>query len=266
MYETPLDVVPLWALFLIVGVLGWLGMEVGYRAGTWRHARLADEKETPVGAMVGAILGLLAFMLAFTFSMAASRFDDRRRAVLDEANAIGTAFLRTELLPEPQRSEAAKLLREYVTVRVRGMEEHRVEQAVVRSEELQQLLWSQAMAEARNDPRSVMVGLFVQSVNELIDLHSTRIQAGLRSRIPAEIWTALTILALLGMASVGYHAGLSATRRSPAMLVLVLAFAGVLMLIADLDRGSEGFLTVSQQALIDVQRSMQLPESTGTHP
>ena len=64
-------------------------------------------------------------------------------------------------------------------------------------------------------------------------------------------------LALLGMASAGYQAGLSETRRSPAMFGMVLAFAGVLLLIADLDRGAEGFLTVSQEAMLDLQKSMQ---------
>jgi len=84
---------------------------------------------------------------------------------------------------------------------------------------------------------------------------------GLRSRIPVGIWTGLLALTLLGMASVGYHSGLAATRRSPAMLGLVLALAGVLYLITDLDRGHEGLLQVSQQAMIDVQRSMA-PESS----
>ena len=91
----------------------------------------------------------------------------------------------------------------------------------------------------------------------MIDLHAKRIQVGLRNRIPMIIWAGLFALALLGMAAVGYQAGLAATRRSPAMFALVLAFAGVLYLIADLDRPHEGLLRVSQQALIDVQKSMQ---------
>jgi hypothetical protein len=102
-----------------------------------------------------------------------------------------------------------------------------------------------------------MTSLFIQSLNEMIDLHAKRVQVAARSRIPLSIWVGLFTLALLGMAAVGYQSGLAATRRSPAMLGLVLAFAGVLYLIADLDRGQEGFLVVSQQALIDVQKSMQ---------
>ncbi len=256
MNREPLDVVPVWGLFLAACGLIWLALEGGYRLGRWRHARAAEEKETSVGAMVGSILGLLAFLLAFTFGLAASRFDDRRQTVLLEANAIGTTYLRARLLPEPQRTESAKLLREYVDVRVRGVQEGTVAAAVIRSEELHELMWAQAVkaAEKKDSP---ITGLFVQSLNEVIDLHAKRLLIGMRSRIPIIIWLGLFGLALLGMAAVGYQAGLSATRRSPAMSALVLAFAGVLYLIADLDRPNEGLLRVSQQALIDVRKSME---------
>jgi hypothetical protein len=252
-----LDVVPLWGLFLAAGVLAILAVEGGYRLGRWRHARTAEEKDAPVGAMVGAILGLLAFMLAFTFGLAASRFEARRQVVLEEANAIGTTYLRARLLPAPQGDEAAKLLREYVDVRVRAVRESNVTEAIARSEKLHEQLWSQATAAAEKNPGSIMTGLFVQSLNEVIDLHAKRVLVGTRSRIPISIWGGLFGLAVVGMASVGYQAGLSATRRSPAMLLLVLAFAGVLFLIVDLDRGQEGFLRVSQAAMTDLQRTMQ---------
>jgi hypothetical protein len=253
----PLDIFPLWGLFLAVCALGSLAVEGGYRLGRWRHARAADEKEAPVGAMVAAILGLLAFMLAFTFGLAASRFDARRQVILEEANAIGTAYLRTRLLPEPQRTEIATLLREYVDVRVRGVQEGKIAEAIARSEELHEHLWSQATAAAEKNPGSIMTGLFIQSLNDVIDLHAKRILVGIRSRIPISIWGGLFAMALAGMASMGYQAGLSATRRSPAMLLLVLAFAGVLFLIADLDRPQAGLLRIGQGAMTDLQKSIQ---------
>ena len=97
---TILDVLPLWGLFLTIVLLVLAAIEAGYRLGSYRHRYAGREKEAPVGAMVGATLGLLAFMLAFTFGMAASRFDTRKQLVLDEANAIGTTYLRTAMLPE----------------------------------------------------------------------------------------------------------------------------------------------------------------------
>lgn len=261
MNTEPLDVVPLWALFPLTCLLAWLALEGGYRWGRWRHVRATEEKETPVGAIVASILGLLAFLLAFTFGLAASRFDLRRQIVLEEANAIGTTYLRARLLPEPQQTEIVRLLREYVDVRIRGIEEQKIAETVRRSEELQETLWSETVKASRNkDSNSVMTGQFIQSLNQMIDLHATRLQVGMRNRIPFSIWLVLFALSFVSMAGVGYQAGLSATRRSPAMAALVVAFAGVLFLIADLDRGHEGFLTVSQQAMVDLQKSMHAGE------
>jgi hypothetical protein len=184
----PLDFIPLWLLFLAICLFSGFAVEGGYRFGKWRHAHAAKEKETPVNAMVASILGLLAFLLAFTFSLAASRFDARRQVVLAEANAIGTTYLRTRLLPEPHRTESARLLREYVDVRVRGVAESTVLEAVSRSEELQESLWSEAVKASENkNSNPVMTGLFIQSLNETIDVHAKRVQVGARNRIPVSI-------------------------------------------------------------------------------
>jgi hypothetical protein len=238
-------------------------MEGGYRLGKWRRSHTSDEKELPVGAMVASILGLVALVLGFTFSLAASRFDARRMAVLEEANAIGTAELRSRLLPEPERGEIGRLLREYVDVRIKGTQQGQTAEAIVRSQELHELLWVQAAAAAEKDTGSIMTGVFIQSLNDVIDLHATRVLVGIRSRIPVVIWIGLIGLAMLGMAAVGYQAALAATRRSPAMLGLVAAFSVVLLLIADLDRGQEGLLQISQQSLVDLQQSLSPGNSAG---
>jgi hypothetical protein len=255
MYNEPLDAIPLWGVFVGAVAIFFLAMEGGYRLGKWRHVHVAEEKKSPVGVMVGSILGLLAFLLAFTFGLGATRFEERRHTVLEEANAIGTTYLRTRLLPEPQRTETARLLREYVDVRVQGMKEQLPQETVANSERLQELIWAEAVkaAEKNRDP---ITALFIQSLNDTIDVHAKRVLVGMRSRIPLSIWAGLYGLAVLGMISTGYQAGLSATRRSPVMLGLVLSFAIVLLLIADLDRGFEGFLTVGQQPMIDLQKTM----------
>jgi hypothetical protein len=257
----PLDTLPLWGLLLAAAVALGLALEIGYRAGKWRHVQTPDEKEQPVGAMVASILGLLALVLAFTFSMAASRFDARRKTLLAEANAIGTTYLRSRLLPEPQQSQIARLLRQYVDVRIRAIEEGNLDEALARSEELHELLWMQTTGVAEKDSASIITGVFIQSLNELIDLHAERVQVGLRSRIPLVIWAGLFGLAVLSMAAVGYQSGICATSRSPAMPGLVLAFAIVLAIIADLDRPREGLLQISQQAMQDVQKSMQFTQN-----
>lgn len=253
----PLDAVPLPALLAIATALLWLALEGGYRFGQWRKSHASDEREQPVGAMVASILGLVALVLGFTFSLVAARFDARRMGVLEEANAIGTTFLRTSFLPESQQVESARLLREYVVARIDGVQDiTHAGQAIARSEVLHTELWAQADSAAKRDPGSIMTGLYIQSLNEVIDLHATRLLA-MRSRVPLVLWAALCFLSTLGMASVGYQSALAATRRSPAMLALVLTFSTVLYLIVDLDRGQEGLFRISQQPMLDLQRSIQ---------
>lgn len=252
-----LDRLPLWGFLLLTVALSAFSVEGGYRLGNLRRRRTETEKESSVGAMVGATLGLLAFMLAFTFGLAAQRFEMRRQVILDEANAIGTSYLRAAMLPEPQRTETRRLLREYVEVRLTGIRYDRVQQAIAESAKLHGRMWSQAVAAAEKDARSVPTGLFIESLNQTIDLHAKRVMLGLRNRIPGTIWAVLFFLAALSMGEIGYQEGLSSPRRSPAAIALVLTFAAVMYLIADLDRPLEGMLRISQQTMLDLHNSLQ---------
>jgi hypothetical protein len=251
-----LDAIPITALLLVTFLLTVAAVEAGYWLGKWRLRR-DHEKDAAAGATVGITLGLLAFTLAFTFAMAAERFDARRGMVLEEANAIGTTYLRALMLPAPAASEVRGLLRQYVDARlVPAAQPEELAKVVARSEELQTLIWQQAVAAAALQPDSVMTGLFITSLNEVIDAHAKRLVA-VRNRIPAAIWLFLFLTAGLGMASMGYHTGLSGSHRTVAVIFLTLAFSGALTLIADLDRPREGFLQVSQQAMLDLQASMR---------
>jgi hypothetical protein len=206
--------------------------------------------------MVTGTLALLAFMLAFTFGLASSRFDVRKGLVIDEANAIGTTYLRAGLLPEPYRTDVRNLLREYVDVRLEAAQPGKLSQSIGRSEELHARLWSHAVAVGEQNPGSIVVGLFIGSLNEVIDLHAKQLALGMRNRIPSPIWATLYFAAVLGMSAMGYHAGLAGSGRSLAIIALVLAFSAVMTLIADLDRPQAGLLRVSQQTMIDLQRTM----------
>lgn len=250
-----LDFIPLWGILAGIIALLCLGLEGGFRFGQWRKIRVPEEREQLAGAIVASILGLVALLLGFTFSLAAQRFDARRLGVLDEANAIGTTWLRTRFLPEPQQSESARLLRDYVDIRLHAIQHGHTTQAIARSETSHVLLWNEAVR-AKQASDSISTGLYIQSLNEVIDLHATRLFA-LRSRIPLMLWIALYFLASLALAAVGYQSGLAAARRSPAAIALVVAFTCVLYLIADLDRSQEGLLRVSQSPMVDLRESMK---------
>lgn len=260
-----LDRLPILALFFLTVLLALAGVE----AGRWLAGRVkarGTEPEGPVGASVGATLGLLAFILALTFSMAASRFDARKQMVIQDANAIGTTYLRASLLPEPVASQSRADLRKYVDVRLGTVADSEALSAVITSsEQLQSELWKRATAIANAQPTLTTTPLFVQALNEMIDVHGMRV-AAVRSRIPVAIWGSLLLTTALGMMAMGYQVGLSGSRRSPAVVCLAIAFAGVIMLIVDLDRPQEGFLRVNQQSMLDLQESMRRDAAAESAP
>ena len=250
------DALPIWTIFPITVVIGLLAVEAGRRiARLWRqHAK--DRSEAPAPPVVAATLALLAFLLAFTFGMAAGRFEERKQAVLAEANAIQTSYLRAAMLPEPMATDSRKLLREYLEVRLAGARPDQFQQALAKSEELHKQLWSQAVAAGQKE-RSPMVSLFMQALNDVISMHEKRVMAGVHNRVPVAIWIGLYLLLVIALAVMGYYEGTSGTIRSLAVVGMVIAFSAVFALIADLDRPGQGLLRVNQQSMLDVQRSMR---------
>ena len=252
------DMLPLWALYLVTVAIVLLSVEVGWRLGRLRRRRAENEKDAPIGAVVGAALGLLAFLLAFTFGMSASRFDTRKQMVLQESNAIGTTYLRADMLPEPQRSEVRNLLREYAALHARGVTAIMTSEVMTQSGVIQDRLWADAVVLGGQSPNSIVIGLFIQALNDMIDLDAARITAG-RNRIPETIWMALYLVTILTMAAMGYQFGLTGTRSWAVTIILALVFAAVFLLIADLDRPQSGFLKVSQQPMIDLINKIGIP-------
>jgi hypothetical protein len=256
--ETWFDQIPLAALYLLTVVIVLVSIAVGFYAGLHRRRHAQGEVEAPVGSVVGAVLGLLAFILAFTFGIAASRFDARKHLLLDEVNAIGTAVLRADLLPEPHRTEARRLLTEYVDTRA-GLttDGGNLSQAIADSEALQHALWAQATELAKTNLDSDMGALFVTSLNDVIDLHTSRVTVALQYRIPIRIWMGLCLVTVLSMTAVGYQFGLTGRRNPLIHAVLALAFSAVVLLIADLDRATAGGLQVSQEPMLKLQESLR---------
>ena len=257
-YHSLADYLPLWGMFLVTAAIILSSLEGGFRFGRWRLQRHGEEKERPVGAMVGAMLGLVAFMLAFTFGMASSRFDARKQALLDEVNAIRTAYHHAGLLKEPHRTEIQNILREYVAVRLEGVRPGKLEASILRSEQLHDMLWAQAISIGQK-PDSIGARLYTQSLNDLVNQHTRRVTASL-SRIPDVLWIVLYAIAVTGMAGMGYHTGLTGSSRSFVALGLALTFSAVLFLIVDLDRPQQGFLEVSQQAMEDLRNRIGVPK------
>jgi hypothetical protein len=246
---------PLSVIFVGSVVVILAASEIGRQFG----ARATEGGGSNVATLQSATLGLLALMIGFTFAMALQRFDARRDGVLNEANAIGTTALRARLLPVPHNTESMKLLREYVqlrldfALRLRSPQEQAA--ALARSNAIQEALWQEATAVAAKDPAMVPTGLFIQTLNEMIDDHENRLTA-MRNRVPNIVLLALYATAVIASAFTGYASGLETRRSRVPMYVMGVLVAAVILLIQDLDRPGQGFVTVSQQPMIDTAASL----------
>ena len=254
-----LDSLPILGVFAAFAIFTLLCYEGGFRFGRWYQVRTPGEQEGPTSVLVGAVLALLAFLLAVTMGMASDRFDARRAIVLDEANSIGTTYLRAGYLPEPASSQIRELLREYVPLRIVVTDTTNIADDVQRSREILAETWAIAEGIAKTTDKGDLMALFLDSLNQTIDLHETRVVAGLYARVPETVVLLLVGGSALGLAMVGYSAGLTKRRGLLNAIVLVLALGAVIMIVIDLDRPRQGFIQVSQQPLIDLQGQIGLP-------
>ena len=255
-----IDDIPLWLLFAATILLIVAAVEFGYFLGKTARRASEDEKESPVSAIAGTVLGLLAFILAFTFGIVADRYDARKALVVEQANAIRTAFSRSDFLPTPSRDEAKGLYNDYVAILVEVGRSGSIADNSAQISELQSIqkqLWNLAVEHVRSGDNSDVSASYVESLNDMSNVLATRIAVAVGSRIPTGLWIVLYVLVVLGMVAVGYQAAIAASRRSWATVVLALAFSLVIALIAALDNPERGYLPVSQQPLIDLQSSMK---------
>jgi hypothetical protein len=245
-------------IYVVFFTLMLAATDVGFRLGRKSEAKTSDRTKSQISVVEDAILGILALLLGFTMFMAVSRFDARKQLVLDEANAIGTSRLRTALLPAPEGSEIASLLRQYIDVRVQygtsGNDLARLEGLNTQTVRLQNEFWTRAVAYGQKDADPVRTGLLLQSLNQVIDLGSARRMA-FQNPVPESVIYVNCIVGLLASALVGYAFGLGGQRQIFSTCVLALAITLVLGLIVDLDRPRSGFIRVSQQPMIDLQHS-----------
>lgn len=227
--------------------------------GRWLARRGADGRDETLATLEAAVLGLLALMISFTFAMALNRFDARRDGILQEANAIGTTALRARLLPAPHGAETLDLLRAYTNSRIElgrtVPTEASLKAGLARAGELHEALWRQAMAAAAKDNGMVPTGLFIQALNQLIDMHEVRLTA-YRSRVPPVVFGSLYGIAIVAMGFTGYAAGRGGGQSRAPGAVMAMLIAGVILMIQDLDRPGAGFIQASLLPLIDTAASI----------
>ena len=249
---------PLLICLVLVGVL-LAAEELGFRVkGTTKPGSNNIEK-ADIALILGAMLTLLALLLGFTYVMSEGRFETRRQLVVEEANAIGTTYLRAKALPEPRSSEIQELLRQYAALRVEIASttddtSEKLREADNRSKRLHSLIWLHAAALARENPNPI-TSIFLQTLNEMIDLHSKRL-AAFRNRVPFSIYLVLFAVSIITLWLVGYYFGSRRQRVRILTTMLALLVASVMWLIMDLDQPVHGAIKASQQSLIELHQDL----------
>jgi hypothetical protein len=232
------------------------GIIVGRALGT-REKGLKE----PLGVVQGALVGLVALLLAFGLTMAVGRYETRRTTLVDEANAIGTTYLRAETLAEPQRTESLGFLRQYADARIdlskAVPDSAKFQAASDRSVALQNQLWARAARAMTEAPTASAPRLYVESLNEMIDAHTTRV-AALDNRIPAPVLWLQLLASALALGILGTF--LASHDRGIFMSLIAAGLVTVMLLVIfDLDRPRRGLITVPDAPLVAVRASMNTP-------
>ncbi len=240
-----------------------ISMEVGRR---WQsllsRSAISRGEVGPVpDHLLTAMLGLLALLLGFTFSLALNRYEDRRALVVAESNALGTAFLRSQLLEAPVRDRLGALLSAYVDVRVEWSRRAGTGADDPRQASLQKRIWAEVGRAIRSDPSQQLTRGLMDAVNESFDLAASR-AAARGAHIPGAVLEILCLSAALAALMLGYTIGASGTRHRLAALLLLLLLALALTMIFDLERSVSGTIQVSQEPMELLRASMRLPSGS----
>lgn len=249
----------------IAGFVGLLGLTVfaswvAFSLGRWlgmREARRDDrEHNAPVGSVVGATLGLLAFSLAMAFNMAHTKHSSRKALVREDVKAIQMAYDRAMLLPPEVSKSVHEKLTEYAQIRAFdtfSRPDLSLELIVRRSEEIQHDLWQQAVAHREH----TNARFYMDALSKLKSVHAERVTMGAHDNVPLFVWISLAFVTALGMFTMGYQAALAGSRRTMAMIPLIVAFGVVLCLAVDLDRPQQGILRVDQGPMLRLAEALQ---------
>jgi hypothetical protein len=236
-------------------------LEVGYRLG----GRATDKPELThegIGAIEAAVFALLGLLLGFSFAGGTSRLDTRRALIIQEANAIGTAYLRLDLLRAQDQPELRLSFRQYVAARLKIYERlpdlPAAEQELRRATELQQKIWSQAVIAARADSTQVAARLLLPAINDMFDVTTSRTVA-LHTHLPALILLLLISVALLSGLLAGFAMARRRSRSWLHMVVYALVLAITVYAVIDLDYPSSGLIRLesAESALIKLRDSIQ---------
>jgi len=252
-----LDTLPIWLFFMGMVVLSLAAAEIGFRIGIHLQDRNSNSGDTRMtSTVVGGMLGLVGFLMAFSIGIAIGHHGERKDMVVTEANAIGVAWLRAGFLDETDSEALRKILREYAGLRLDAANQVIELPAVIqRSEKAHEEMWSIIERNVRQGNNSDTMSSLVESVNQVISIHSLRVTAAVK-RLPAILGVVLILSTIISFSLVGVASSADRKRDTTAIALFALVFSAVLMIMVDLDQPQDGMLTVSQAAITDLLRQI----------
>jgi hypothetical protein len=233
---------------------------VGLLLGRFLRHRSEHLRE-PLGVVQGALLGLVGLVLAFGLALAVGRYEARRAAVVDDANAIGTTYLRAQTLAEPIRTRSLRRLVRYTDTSIRlsssipGSSEAR--RAVADGARLQRQLWGLAGQALAAAPAASAPRLYVESLNEMIDMQTVRV-AGLNNRVPGAVLAVEVIFASVALGLLAFYLAILGRGVLPVLLAAGLICL-LLLVTFDLDRPDRGLIRIPSTPLASLRASMERP-------
>ena len=258
-----------WELGLLVFTVIVGASAAGVLAGRYLRRREETHRE-PIGVLQGTLLGIVGLILAFGLSLAVGRYQDRRADVVADANTIGTAYLRAQTLPEPQRSRSLALLRSYndlaiqITYEVPGSTS--IEVTSAHQALIQRSLWRLAAQTLDARPNASAPRLYVDSLNAMIDQQDVRL-SGLNNRVPdAVLWLELLGAALALALTALYLSLLGRGAGVLAVLAAAVLVSALVLITFDLDRPTRGMIKIPATPLLAEKATMSLPPAAPAAP
>jgi len=246
------------ALVLVVIVFGTTG--IGLVLGHYLRHR-SDQLREPFGVLQAALLGLVGLVLAFGLALAVGRYESRRAAVVDDANAIGTTYLRAQTLAEPIRTQSLRRLVRYTDASIRLSRavptSTKARRAIADGDSLQRELWRLAGRALADSPEASAPRLYVETLNEMIDMETVRV-AALNNRVPGAVLALEVTFAAVALGMLAFYLALLGRGVFPVLLAATL-ICSLLLVTFDLDRPTRGLISVPSTPLTSLRASMDRP-------
>jgi hypothetical protein len=242
---------------VVVFTLAFIVLWLSAQAGVWVRTRLRpldEDQWKDFGVVLAATLTLLGLIVGFAFSMVVNRYDQRMNYEAEEANAIGTEYVRTDLLPSAEGAPVREALKNYLDQRVlfyESQDAHQLRAITLQTSQLQKRLWSAVQAAATQQPTAT-VALAVSGMNDVLNSQGYT-DAAWRNRLPIAAWCLVIAIAVFCNLLVGY---ISHERPRFLLVVLPLAVSISFFLIAEIDSPRHGLIRVVPQNLISLSQSL----------